>query len=429
MADTYYQSTRVAPFGPGALRGSEQASVCIIGGGFAGLNTALGCAERGKPGVVLLESKTIGYGASGRNGGFVFGGFSRSEASLLADLGESAAAELYRDTRDAVTLIKRRVHDYRIDCGLEADGVVLANWFRDPQVLRARQQLLRQHFATDWRWLDKQALDRYVMSDRYSAGLLEAEAAQIHPLNYCDGLGRAAAARGVRLFDQSPAIKLERRGRGWCVHTSEGRIEAEQVVLSCGGYLAGLVSAVDRAVMPIATYVMVTEPLGGELHRVLPTQACIYDTRFAFDYYRPLTDSRLLWGGRISIKDRSPNAVKELLRRDLGRVFPHWRDARIDFAWSGLMSYATHEMPQIGQVEPGLWVAQAFGGHGVAPTTLAGELLAAALCEGDNRWQRFARYGFSPTFRPAGLWGAQLTYWWLQAQDAWRDWRESRSRH
>lgn len=427
MEQTFYQATRSAPFKPGALVGKHQASVCVIGGGFAGLNTALGCAERGKPGVLLLEAREIGYGASGRNGGFVFGGFSRSEASLLSDLGQPQAAALYADTRRAVGLIKQRVRDYRIDCGLQPEGVVLANWFRDPAVLLQRQQLLRQHFDTDWQWLDKQSLERYVVSERYSAGLLEPDAAQIHPLNYCDGLARAAAERGVRLFDQSPAIKLERSGRGWRVRTAEGEIEAEQVVLSCGGYLAGLVKSVDRAVMPIATYVMVTEPLGSDLRQALPTLACVYDTRFAFDYYRPLTDTRLLWGGRISIKDRAPAEVKELLRRDLARVFPRWRDARIEFAWSGLMSYATHEMPQIAEVEPGLWVAQAFGGHGVAPTSMAGEWLAAALCEGDTRWRQLSRYGLTPAFRPAGLWGAQLTYWWLQAQDAWRDWREQRA--
>lgn len=425
---TYYQATRVAPTKCGALRGREQASICVIGGGFAGLNTALGCVERGKPGVALIEAREIGYGASGRNGGFVFGGFSRSEASLLADLGQPLASTLYLETRQSVNLIKRRVQGYKIDCGLQAEGVVLANWFNEPGLLKSRQTLLRDQFQTDWQWLDKPALDRYVVSDRYSAGLLEREAAQIHPLNYCDGLARAAVQKGVRIYDQSPALKLERVGAGWRVHTAEGSIEAEQVVLSCGGYLAGLVSKVDRSVMPIATYVMVSEALGAELRTVLPTMACIYDTRFAFDYYRPLADSRLLWGGRISIKDRSPQDVMQLLRRDLARVFPQWKDVGIDYAWSGLMSYATHEMPQIGQVEPGLWVAQAFGGHGVAPTTLAGEWLASALCEGDTRWQQLNRYGLTPAFRPAGLWGAQLTYWWLQAKDAWRDWRERRSR-
>jgi gamma-glutamylputrescine oxidase len=167
--------------------------------------------------------------------------------------------------------------------------------------------------------------------------------------------------------------------------------------------------------------VMVTAPLGERLSSVLRTRAAVYDTRFAFDYYRPLPDTRLLWGGRISVRDRSPAQVQRLLLRDLARVYPQLADVRIDFAWSGLMSYARHEMPQIAQVEEGLWVAQAFGGHGVAPTTFAGEILAAAIAENDPRWREFADYGLVSVMKPAGFLGAQLTYWWLQMRDAFRD--------
>jgi len=169
---------------------------------------------------------------------------------------------------------------------------------------------------------------------------------------------------------------------------------------------------------------MVTEPLGDRLHEVMRTRAAVYDTRFAFDYYRPLPDSRLLWGGRISVLDRSPEAVKRLLYRDLLKVFPQLDGIAIDYAWSGLMSYARHEMPQVGRIDDGLWLAQAFGGHGVAPTTFAGELLASAIAENDRRWQEFGDYGLVSALKPAGFVGAQLSYWWLQAQDAWKDWRE-----
>jgi gamma-glutamylputrescine oxidase len=195
-------------------------------------------------------------------------------------------------------------------------------------------------------------------------------------------------------------------------------------VLACGGYLAGLRRRVDAGVLPIATYVMVTEPLGVRMGDILATGAAVYDTRFAFDYYRPLPDTRLLWGGRISILDRSPASVERLLVRDLHQVFPQLDGVRIDYAWSGLMSYARHQMPQLGELEPGLWLAQAFGGHGVAPTTFAGELLAAAIAEGDTRWREFADYGLVSALKPAGFLGAELSYWWAEARDAWKDRRE-----
>ena len=228
-------------------------------------------------------------------------------------------------------------------------------------------------------------------------------------------------AAGVRVFEHAPATAIHRDGQGWRVQSGEHVVRCEQVVLACGGYLAGLRQAVDASVLPIATYVLVTEPLGARMGDVLGTRSAIYDSRFAFDYYRPLIDSRLLWGGRISIRDRSPLEVERLLRRDLLRVYPQCEGIGIDFAWSGLMSYARHEMPQLANPEPGLWVAQAFGGHGVAPTTLAGEVLAARILDDHPLWAPWQRYGLVSAFKPLGLWAAQLNYWWLQARDAWHE--------
>lgn len=426
MTRDYYRATLGAHAAHPPLEGGVDASVCIVGGGFAGLNTALGLAERGVRDVVLLEAKDIGFGASGRNGGFVFGGFSRGEETLLRELGAARARSLYRGTVDAVELIRQRIRRYGIDCDLCEAGVIWANWFRDPTVLRERQRLLAEHFGVEWQWLDRDAMRQRVHSARYHAGLFEAGAFHFHPLRYAYGLARAAAAAGVRLHTCSPVTALERDGSGWRLQAGSGTVRAREVVLACGGYLAGLRRSVDAAVLPIATYVMVTEPLGPSLDEILSTRSAIYDTRFAFDYYRPLPDTRLLWGGRISVLDRSPAAIEKLLYRDLLKVFPQLDGVRIDYAWSGLMSYARHQMPQIGQLEPGLWLAQAFGGHGVAPTTLAGETVAAAIAEGDPRWRDFASYGVVSAFKPAGFVGAQLGYWWAEAKDALREASERR---
>lgn len=423
LSENYYRATVAAPPPRAALRERIDAQVCIVGGGFAGLNTALGLVERGVRDVVLLEAQQLGFGASGRNGGFVFAGYSRGEAALLADLGAARAAALYRRTQAAVELIRSRINRHAIDCDATDAGVIWANWFRDPAVLRRRQALLAEHFSTHWEWLPRERLREKVLTARYSDALYECNALHFHPLKYALALATLAEQGGARLYESSPAIALQRDGAGWRLRTAEGEVRAAQVVLACGGYLAGLRRQVDAAVLPIATYVMVSEPLGAQLDTALRTRAAIYDTRFAFDYYRPLPDTRLLWGGRISVLDRAPQAVQRLLLRDLGKVFPQLADLRIDYAWSGLMSYARHEMPQIGQVEPGLWLAQAFGGHGVAPTTAAGEVLAAAIAENDPFWREYADYGLVSAFKPAGFLGAQLSYWWLQLRDAWQDWR------
>ncbi len=417
----YYQATAKPLSVRQNLSVKKSASVCIIGGGFAGINTALGLAERGVKDVVLCEAKTLAFGASGRNGGFVFAGFSRGPESLLKDLGPQAAKQLYQGTVDAVNLIRARIQHYKIECQHTDAGVYWANWFRDQNLLRDFQKLLSENFDTHWDFIPQSELKKLIHTERYKDALYEKNSLHFHPLNYAHGIAKAAESMGVQIYENTPAIQFQKKGSGWLIKTPEAEIEAEQVVLACGGYLANLYPKIDASVLPIATYVMVTEQLQERMQSILETKAAIYDTRFAFDYYRPLPDSRLLWGGRISVLDRSPEAVKRLLHRDLKKVFPQLKDIKIDYAWSGLMSYARHEMPQISEIEKGLWCGQAFGGHGVAPTTFAGELIAAAIAEGDTRWQSMASYGLVSTMKPAGFIGAQLTYWWLQAKDSWKD--------
>lgn len=420
-SETWYQAS-ARPFDAlPPLEGAHAAQVAIVGGGYAGVCLALGLAERGVRDVVLLERDGIGHGASGRNGGFVFGGYSLGEDALLAQLGSERARRVYGATTDAVDLIRRRIARYAIECDALDAGVIWANWFRDPAVLRRRQELLSRTYNVHWQWLAQEELRERIRSERYHEGLYERDALHLHPLNYARGLATAACASGVRVHENSGVLDLRRDGLQWRLRTEQGELLADQVVLACGGYLAGLQKAIDRAILPIATFVMVTEPLGERMDACIRTRAAIYDTRFAFDYYRALPDTRLLWGGRISVRNRSPQAVKRLLKKDLLRVFPQLDDVRIDYAWSGLMSYARHQMPQIGG-ENGLWWAQAFGGHGLAPTCAAGELLAAAIAEDDDGWKQFADYGLTSTHRPMGYVGAQAAYWWQQGQD----WLKSR---
>ncbi len=414
---SYYRATATPYAAYAPLQGSSHARVAIVGGGFAGLNTAMGLAERGVRDVVLLEREEIGFGASGRNGGFVFAGYSLGEQSMLRQLGEPRARALFDLTTAAVQRIRQRVVDHAIPCDMADKGVIWANWFRDPAVLRQRQQLLAEHYGVEWQWLPQAELRQRIRSERYHDGLYEPDALHLHPLNYAIGLADAASHQGVRIHENSGVQSMSREGLQWRLRTAQGDVLADQVVLACGGYLAGLQKPIDRAILPIATYVMVTEPLYERMDECLHTRAAVYDSRFAFDYYRPLPDTRLLWGGRISVLNRSASAVQRLLTRDLLRVFPQLKGIKVDYAWSGLMSYARHQMPQIGSDGNGLWWAQAFGGHGLAPTCAAGELVAAAIAEGDDRWKQFADYGLDNAFRPFGYAGAQAHYWWQQGND------------
>jgi gamma-glutamylputrescine oxidase len=416
-AASYYLATANARAPRAALSGQHATKILVVGGGYAGLNTTLGLCERGVRDVMLLESEHLGFGASGRNGGFVFGGYSLGEGSLLRALGAERARALYRRTIAAVELVRRRVQQYAIACDAVDAGVYWANWFRDVDVLRERQALLEREFDERWEWVPHAELRERVRSERYTDALYERNALHLHPLNYALGLADAVESLGARICEQTPALRLERRGAGWRVHTPDGQVDAETVVLACGGYLAGLDRKVDRAVLPIATYVMATEPLGARLAECFDTRAAVYDTRFAFDYYRPLPDTRILWGGRISIRDREPMDVAKILRRDLLEVFPQLHDVRIDYAWSGLMSYARHQMPQLGTRGDGLWWIQAFGGHGVSSTAALGELLAAAIAERDPGWRELGDFGLVESFRPFGFLGAEASYLWYRFKD------------
>lgn len=424
-ATSYYEATAERGVACAALVGEHDAEVCIVGAGFAGLATALGLVERGQRGIVLLEAERVAFGASGRNGGFVFGGYSLDGADLVAQLGAERARTCYGLTQAAVNLIRRRIKSYAIECEAVEGGALLANWFDDESILNRQQAFMRKHFGVEWRLVGRGELARLVVTQRYSGALIEPNAFHFHPLKYALGIARAAQAGGASLYERSPARSVERLADGrFRVATDGGAVRARHVVMAGGGYLHGVLPVVERAMLPIATYVMATEPLGAQIEALIPSRAAIYDTRFAFDYYRRLNDTRLLWGGRISVRDRKPDEIAHFLRRDMLRVFPSLKDARIDFAWSGLMSYARHKMPQIGRIDAGplegVWHASSFGGHGVAPTTVAGEVLADAITGRAAVPAAFGHYGLTRTWRPFGLLAAQAAYRWAGLKDAWR---------
>jgi gamma-glutamylputrescine oxidase len=414
---SYYEATVTRPE-RARLSGKHAASVCIIGGGLAGLSTALGLIERGVRDVIVLEAQQVGFGASGRNGGFVFGGYSLDCADLLRILGAARARELYALTVDAVDLMRRRIEEYRIDCDATHAGVILANWFDEPARLDTQRRLMKDSFGVDWEPVPAAELSGQLRTQRYHGGLFERNAFHFHPLKYVLGVAQAVAQAGAQIYEHSPVVRLAQQGDGYLVETANGSVEARHVVMAGGGYARNVYPKVERAVLPIATYVMATEPLGPRLKDAINTAAAVYDTRFAFDYYRPLPDTRILWGGRISVRNREPQAIARLLRRDLLKVYPQLHDVRIEHAWGGLMSYARHKMPQIGQSADGVWYAVGFGGHGMAPTTVSGELLAAAI-SGERRVpEAFATFGLTPAFGTVGLAAAQLTYTAMQTRDA-----------
>jgi gamma-glutamylputrescine oxidase len=194
-------------------------------------------------------------------------------------------------------------------------------------------------------------------------------------------------------------------------------VRADHVVFCLSGYIDGLHPQLARATLPVATYVMLTEPIPKErLESAIRAPYGVSDTRFAGDYYRPLPDGRILWGGRVS----SATAPQRLLRRLLGdmyKVYPQLEGIAGEVAWPGTMGYARHKMPQIGELEPGVWYNQGFGGAGICATTVGGEAIAAAIAGEDERIRLFEPFGLDYAGGRLGPAVAEAIYAWWRLRD------------
>lgn len=415
--DTYYFRTLAENTHYPVLKGNEEADVCVIGGGLAGLNTALGLIERGKK-VVLVEAHRIGWGASGRNAGFVAKGYAAGEVGLAKKLGLPKAQKLVELTKNARKIIKGRINNFNIDCGPVIDGVLTVS-FRDRVVeLKRDIQRANDDFGLGFEFWPRERVREVCKTDKYFDGVFAINDFQFNPLRYVRGLGKAISDKGGRIFEDSAALKIVKEGADWAVHTAGGKVKAKDVVLSCAIYSEGLDRRLENAAFPVQTYLMATKPIDpAVLKSAIDTRCAIYDTRFCSDYYRILPDNRLLWGGRVGLWAH-PNDIAQAMLHDMFKLYPQLKGhVQPEVAWSGKLCYAPHKMPQIGQIEPGYWYNTGYGGHGLCPTTAGGEIVAAAIAEGDQLYKEFAPFGIGYAGGKLGRYGAQMVYWWWKTRD------------
>lgn len=398
--DSYYAATAKGDHPRPALAGDTDCDVCVVGGGFTGLSTALHLAERGYD-CVLLEAERLGWGASGRNGGQLGSGQRKDPAEVARLTSPDDSRRLWDLAEEAKALVKSRIATHAIDCDLKPGVLSVAYKASDVAHYHDYAEMLQRDYAyQEIRAVTREEVAEMLGTTIYHGGSLDSGAAHLHPLNYALGLAKAAEDAGARLFEASRVTALE-RGQRNKVRTAEGAVSARYVVLACNGYLGRLEPRIAGRIMPINNYVLATEPLGEAGARALiRDDVAVADSKFVIDYYRLSADKRLLFGGGETYRRSFPRDMKSFVRKYMLRVYPQLAETRIDYAWGGTLAVTMNRMPDFGRLAGDIYYAQGFSGHGVALTSLAGQVMAEAIAGTAERFDLFARIP-SPTF-PGG---------------------------
>jgi glycine/D-amino acid oxidase-like deaminating enzyme len=419
--DTYYRRSMTNDAERPALSGSLECDTLIVGGGLAGLTTALQLARAGIS-VIVLEAENVGFGASGRNGGFVSPGFATGGDAIARVAGSEAAKKIHRLSIEGVDFVRDTIRDLAILDARPQPGIMSVLRYDGGDSLRKYADQMRSDYGYELEYFGTDAVRSRLKSPRYFQALRDPRAFHMHPLNYLRSLAAEIERLGGRIYENSAATRCDLDGSEKRAMTAGGLVRARRVVFTTGGYTGALVGKLNRSYLPIATYVMLTEEAPDLIREAIATRDAIGDNRRAGDYYRLVEDGkRILWGGRITARAASPAALARELRREMTGTYPQLKELKTELAWSGLMSYARHLMPQIGEMQPGVWHCTAFGGHGLNTTAIGGKLIAEALLGQSDRYKLFKPFGLVWAGGFAGLATAQLTYWKLQAQDWWRE--------
>ena len=392
--NSYYAASSVPQPDYPALTGEVRADVCVIGGGYSGLNTALELAERGFS-VVLLEARKVGWGASGRNGGQLIRGVGHGLDQFANVIGTDGVRQMKLMGLEAVEIVRARVERYQIPCDLTWGYCDLANKPQHLQGLAEDAEELRSlGYRHEVRLLQANEMSSVIGSDRYVGGMIDMGSGHLHPLNLA--LGEAAAARqlGVQLFEQSEVTRID-YGPEVNVHTAQGNVRAKTLVLACNAYLNDLNPQLSGKVLPAGSYIIATEPLSeAQAANLLPQNMAVCDQRVTVDYFRLSADRRLLFGGACHYSGRDPQDIGAYMRPKMLKVFPQLADVKIDYQWGGMIGIGANRLPQIGMLadQPNVYYAQAYAGHGLNATHLAGKLLAEAISgQQQGRFDLFAQ--------------------------------------
>lgn len=386
-AASYYAATARSSAPYPALQEQLSADVCVVGGGLTGVNTALELAERGLS-VILLEARRIGWGASGRNGGQLIRGIGHDVSGFARYVGQDGVRYLQQAGIDSVELVRQRIAQYAIDCDLRWGFCELANTpaqfaaFKDEQA-----QLAELGYRHATRLVDATHIGEVVASEQYAGGLIDMGSGHLHPLDLVQGEACAAAKLGVRIFEQSPVLRIE-HGPSVTLHCAHGKVRAQSLVLGCNAHLDELEPRLSGKVLPAGSYVVATERLPEQVAQALiPQNMALCDQKVGLDYYRLTADNRLLFGGACHYSGRDPKDIAAYMLPKVRKVFPQLADVRIDYQWGGMIGITANRFPQVGRLSqyPNVYYAQGYSGHGLNVTHWTAKLLAEGIAVGHSQ--------------------------------------------
>ncbi len=417
--DSFYEAsvTRSAP--QPALDADIFADVCVVGGGLSGLCSALELAERGYS-VVVLEAQVVGWGASGRNGGQALVGFSSDDA-IETQLPIEEGRRLWHMTVEAMQLMRDRIAKHNIDCDFTQGYLSIACSDKKARELNDWANDLERRYNYSVLSIGKSDIGNWIQSDKYHGGAFDANSGHVHPLKYTLGIAAAARAAGVKIFENSPVVRID-RGSSPLVKTAVGSVRCKFVVLGGNVYLNEYGDAVapelDKRIMSVGTYIVATEPMDkARCDALIKNRAAVCDTNFVLDYFRPTGDNRMLFGGRVSYSTVTPiNLVGSMKKRMLS-VFPQLSDLDVPYAWGGFVDITMNRGPDFGRVGRNIYYLQGYSGHGLILTGLAGKVVAEAIAGQSERFDAFGKikhhnFPDSQVLRSAaqmlGMWYYQL---------------------
>ncbi len=396
--DSYYTASAPVITPTQSLQGEVRADVCIVGAGLAGLSAAIDLAKAGRK-VVVVEAHYAGWGASGRNGGQALTDVASGMAEIESQLGNEAAQQVWRTTIEAVELIKQRCAEFNIQADWQAGYMSVAQNARKSRSLKESVERTAKVYGHNQQIIEPKDLPQWISSSKFDSGAYDPTAGHLHPLKYTQGLARAARSLGVQIYEQSVVInvKTDQNNNGGTIKkerisTANGSVIADQVLLAGNVYMSGLADHLSGRVMPVGTYIVCTEPMDEARSKALiPTRACICDTNFVLDYFRPTADHRMLFGGRVSYSAKTPINLKGSMRKRMLDVFPQLHDVQVVHSWGGFVDITMNRAPDFGRIKNNVYYLQGFSGHGLALTGMAGRMVARAM-QGDNaQFDVFAR--------------------------------------